>query len=129
VKKRVWKVGEMPTLSVEARNGAKSTLFDTDGRTDIFNMEFDGRWYTNLLKVNKIRRLQVLPGQQHKELNALRLSPKYWWGTTPPHTLGLTPGKHTVRVAFVGTLGGGSVAEGGKPIRAVSNPIEIEIVP
>jgi beta-lactamase regulating signal transducer with metallopeptidase domain len=126
--KRVWKVGETPTFSVEARNGAKSTLFDTDGRLDIFNMEFDGHWYTNLIKVRKIRRLQVLPGQQNKKLNALRLSPENWWGTTPPRTLGLTPGKHTVRVAFAGTLGGGSVADGGKPIRVVSKPVVIEVI-
>ncbi len=125
--KRVWKAGDTPTFKADIRNGAKSTLYDTRGRRTIYNLEFDGQWYIDPSRVRK-RPLAIRAGGEHAGGGVLPLSPKNWRRTEPPRTLELTPGKHTMRVALVGTLGAVTEAGGGKPVRAVSNPVEIEIV-
>ncbi len=122
--KRSWTVGETPTLMVDIRNGAKDALFDVRGRPTIHDVQLDGVWYRDGIRVRK-RQLEIPAGGQHNDL-VITLTP----GRYPPHGHPeLRPGKHTVRVAFSGTLGAGSEAGGGKPVRAVSNPVEIEILP
>jgi WD40 repeat protein len=125
--KRAWKVGEIPTFQVDVCNGAKDKLYDTFGRRVIHHLRFDGRWYRNSDSVRK-RQLVLPPGE---ELNRLGISlrPELWHREGTPNTPQLTPGKHVVWVAFVGTLGAGSERDGGKPVRAVSNAVEIEILP
>ncbi|MHC4176319.1 MAG: hypothetical protein ACYSWU_02365 [Planctomycetota bacterium] len=123
----VCSADEAPTFKVDLRNGAKSTLYDTPGRRVIYNLEFDGHWYMDPSRVRK-RPLAIPAYEQHAGGSVLPLSPENWRRTEPPRTLELTPGKHTVRVAFVGMLDAVTEAGGGKPVRAASNPVEIEIV-
>ena len=61
--KAAWKASDIVALTVEVRNGAKRTLFDTPGRSDIFNLEFDGQWYADLGKAEK-RQVEILAGRE-----------------------------------------------------------------
>jgi hypothetical protein len=127
MEKRAWKAGETPTFKVDVRNGARDALFDVSGRHTIHEVELDGNWYGNFTRVRKGLFKIPVGGQR----DGLTLTPGKYWSRQGARRGNLTfsPGKHTVRVAFAGTLGAWSKADGGKPVRAVSNPVKIEILP
>jgi hypothetical protein len=127
--RRVWKAGEEATFKVDIRNGAKSTLHDNRGRYTIYNLELDGHWYLNGARVRKAA-FVIPPSGLREGLPVLPLDGKYWQSASSlPRKPQLRPGKHTVRVAFVGALGAVRAGAGRKPIRLESNPVEIEVLP
>ncbi|NQT11184.1 MAG: biopolymer transporter ExbD [Planctomycetes bacterium] len=62
------------------------------------------------------------PGREYDDIP---ISLVHWWSNRKTHRpLDLTVGKYTVRVAFAALA---TAKDGGKSVRAVSNPVEIEI--
>jgi len=124
--KDVWQAGEVPTFKADVRNGGERELYDTMGRRIIYELEFDGRWYRDLVRVRK-RPLVLEPGQQK---DAIGISLGWgWWRREAPNNPELVRGRHTLRVAFSGTFGNPLTADDARPVRAISNPVEIEILP
>ncbi len=122
--KEVWQYGEVPTFQASVRNAGRGQLRDTMGRRVIYELEFDGRWYRDIAPVRKYP-LVISPGQQK---DAIRISVgQRWWRRDVPNRPDLVPGKHTVRVAFNGTLGDLRARSDARPVRAVSNAIQITI--
>ena len=104
--------------------GGGRELHDMPGRRVIHALEFDGRWYRDTVRARKLP-LVLAPGQQKDAIRVwLGLG---WWRKDGPNSPNLTPGRHTVRVAFTGTFGNPRTAEDAMPVRAVSNPVEITI--
>ncbi len=133
-KQSTWNEGEVPRLWADVRNQGKRNLLV---RTRDFGceLEVDGRWYRCPVYLGTIPPPRPLPpGRQYDDI-AVVLG-RYWqlavsrdarapWKTGPEQLGKLAPGKHTIRVAFMTTAAKNAP---GKPFRAVSNPVEIEIV-
>ena len=97
-------------------------------------LEVDGKWYRRPQHTHEARqRPQPFPpGRQYDKI-AINLDE--WWEPKAPRNvdtprdaeserLKLTPGKHTIRVAFTANPAKDTP---GKDVRAISNPVEIEI--
>jgi len=124
--KTVWAHDETPTFTASIRNQGEFEVHGMPGKREIFELEFDGRWYRDMARVRK-RPLVLAPGQ---EKSGIAVSLGFsWWRKEEPNSPEILPGKHTVRVAFNGTLGNPRDAEGTKAVRVVSNPVEITIEP
>ncbi len=128
-----WNAGAIPRLFVDVRNQGTRRLV-IQKRINGCELELDGRWFRRPINSLETRPLPspFPPGRQYDGIvvNLDRL-----WelvdsqdvrrsGRTVPERLGLTPGKHTVRVAVTTSA---DKTEPGKPVRVVSNPVEIEI--
>jgi len=130
-----WNEGAVPRLWANVRNqGVRNLLVRRQ-----FNrceLEVDGKWYRRPLRTLGIlmKRKPFPPGRQYDNI-AVDLD--QWWelaasqnagqpGMSEPERLKLTPDKHNIRVAFTATAAKNAP---GKPVRAVSNPVEIQIKP
>ncbi len=133
-KQSTWNEGEVPRLWADVRNQGKRNLLVTT-QSNRCELEVDGRWYRRPIYTREIRLLPrpFPPGRQYDDI---AVNVDQWWELpasenarapwkTGPERLKLTPGKHTIRVAFTATAAKNAP---GKPFRAVSNPVEIEIV-
>jgi len=133
-KQSKWREGTVPRLWADVRNQGKRNLRVTR-QPNRCELEVDGRWYRRPLAGGTIASPSPLPPGRQYDSIAVDLSPS-WQPAVPRNvrtpwkagskTLGkLTPGKHTIRVAFAVTA---ARKAPGKPFRAVSNPVVIEIV-
>jgi hypothetical protein len=139
--KLVWKAGEVPTFKVDVRNqGTQQKLTITLAQA-LHHLEVDGTLYhwvadgAGLLK-------PLLPGQRYDDI-PFTLTDDWSTGPqpdSPPPGIGsglviklqplnLTPGKHTIRVAMFAVPATAVDALQIKPVRVLSNAIEIEIQP
>ena len=116
--KAKWKVDEVPTLKAEARNQGKHRLFISPGKA--WALEVDGHWYRWRWPV---KRAGVLfwPGSHVKWIRFTLA--KDWRRRKGQKPLRLSRGKHIVRVASYFT------SRNTGPFRAISNPVEIKILP
>ena len=129
-----WNEGSGARLWATVRNqGTRNLLVNAWGQG--CELEVDGRWYRRPLNTRGIRPLPkpFPPGRQYDNI-AVDLD--QWWELkasqdakrprgTGPEKLKLTGGKHTIRVAPTMPVSGNRP---GDHVRAISNPVEIEIV-
>ena len=126
-----WTAGAIPRLFVDVRNQGTRHLF-VQKQLHSCEVEVDGKWF----RPANTRATAALPspfppGQEYDGI-VLNLD-NYWQeageaarrlGRIKRVTDQLTPGKHTVRVAVAATA---DKTEPGKPVRAISNWIEIKM--
>jgi hypothetical protein len=113
---RADKAGDSPSFKLVVRDLGKRDL-QMHMAQDGCEIEFDGTWYRWLGPVSIIGGLWPA-GRRYDDFEiAVSLGPR--WQDSSGKPIKLTPGKHTVRVAYV-TLDK-------TPLRAVSNPVEIEV--
>ena len=117
-----WSATDVPTFTIDLTSEKERPL-PYGPVHDEFQLQFDGTWYRHVGP--DIRSLAPSPATRREGIH-LALSPRAWRQTPGGPLLDLVPGRHTVRVAFLVADGGG---EGREPARAVSNAVEIDIVP
>jgi len=133
-KQRKWEQGASIRLSADVRNQGKRNLL-VRTRDHGLELEVDGRWYLQPMYAGTIGPPKPLPpGRRYDDiavvwsrswLFAAPRKARAPWKAGPEKLGDLTPGKHTIRVAFAVTAAKGP---SGKPLKPVSNPVEIEIV-
>ena len=135
-----WKEGEVPRLWANVRNQGKRNLFVAPVRNRC-ELEVDGRWYRPPRTLE--RRLPPEPFPPSRQYDNIAVDLHESWELAASRNvhapwdsgrgrLRLTPGKHTVRVAFTAWASKKARAPiyaPGEDVRAVSNPIQIEILP
>ena len=135
-----WTEGVMPQFSADVRNlGTRTLLVYRAGRFwTSSELEIDGRWYRRALPEHNYRPplSDLVPGRQFDNI-LVNLRPGWSAVASPSQDAGetgvtlsngrlrLVPGKHTIRVAPTMPLKGNRP---GDHVRAISNPVEIEIV-
>jgi len=128
-----WNEGADPRLWADIRNQGKRSLLVCPWGSHC-ELEVDGRWYRQPPYRGTTGPPKPLsPGRQYNDIRVVlqgswlggsRIAGAPW--NTGQKQLGtLTPGKHTIRVVFFVTAAKNAPAS---PFKAVSNPIEIEIV-
>ena len=152
--KKVWKTGEDLALKVDVRNvGQEDVAIYRDGNNK-WEIEVDGQWYWPTGATTALA-VMVAPGEKILDISVppTWTRPLEWRaksdedpGSRRGRLLTLGPGRHTVRVATYPVMysvdaegrpltiehAPSRVVRGvqptpGKPVRAVSNPIEIEV--
>jgi hypothetical protein len=110
--KAIWTSGEFPTFRLAVRNeGVRD--FGICPSQQTCEIEWDGRRYTGPPVM-----APEFPFEPGRQYNAIPVSLNYrWQAKDTREPLRVTPGKHTIRVAIFARPN----------VRAVSNPIEIEI--
>jgi len=113
-----WIQGIVPRLAADVRNAGKRDLWVARAQ-QLCELEVDGRWYRWAGGMD-VKGSGFLPGRQYDDIPVSLVSD--WASDGKPLILG--PGKHSIRVAFIASP---SRDDAGGPVRAVSNPVEIEI--
>ncbi|MDH4238027.1 MAG: DUF1573 domain-containing protein, partial [Phycisphaerae bacterium] len=121
--KDTWEAEEKPVFKADIRNrgGLELSVSTADEKCQL---EVDGLWYgwSGPWGIPNIERSLLGPGSQ---INDISISlAKKWVG--PRKALTLTAGMHTVRVAFILQR---PERKNQDLVRAISNPIEIKILP
>lgn len=128
--KTVWQVEEVIHFSADVWN-AGETEFRIAKDQLFWELQCDDRWYhvpgfigkRNDLFKSKNWSIVLSSGQRH---NGVEFTlPGSWRSLTNNEPLIITPGKHTFRVTALGFV---STNTAEQPVRAVSNPVEIEIL-
>ncbi len=120
--KQVWKVGETPILKADVHNTGKRDLYLPYCYFQA-EVEVDGRSY-RWTGPSNILRPDHGPYARQREDIEIYLHLHSWTAVGDfRQQLGLKPGRYVIRVAFY------AKPDDGQPIRAVSNPVEIEIQP
>lgn len=118
--KKVWKSGEIPIFKAEVRNqGSRDLLVFSIKQTS--KLDFDSQLYEH--KEISAKSSPFGPGKHYTDI---RVSLHNRWRTTRENKgLELVPGKHIIHitVSFI------EAKDMRKSIRAISNPVEIEIIP
>jgi len=128
--KKAWAAGEVPTFTANVRNVGDRPLFIVRGQQTC-KLELDGTWFEQKEVAAMVSPFS--PGQQYDDM-PIALDDR-WVTPRDDERLRLEPGRHTVRVAFLAypevniASGGIVLAEDVEPVRPVSNPVEIEILP
>ncbi len=127
-----WNLGAIPRLFVDVRNQGQRRLLIVR-QLHCCEVEVDGQWFRPAnTRAIAARPSPFPPGRQYDNI-VINLD-SYWQETgEAARRLGkikrvtdrLTPGKHTVRVAVTATA---DKTEPSQPVRAISNPVEIEIM-
>ena len=118
--KPVWKAGEIPTFKADVRNQGTRNLIVAQAQ-ELCEMEFDGRWFVWLGPIH-VKSSALDPGRQYANIPISLVSD--WRSKDAREPLKLAPGKHTIRIAFIASP---QDRDSGSPVRAVSNPVSIEI--
>lgn len=129
-----WTEGSIPRLYVDVRNQGTRHLLVQTRQMHGCQVEMDGTWFQRSPYTLELRALPspFPPGRQYDGM-VLDLNTHWQEAGEPARRLGqikrvtdqLTPGRHTVRVAVTATA---DKTDSGRPIRAISNPVEIEIL-
>jgi hypothetical protein len=112
----VWKVDEIPSFRLHVRNQGKRDL-EIHMAQDACKLELDGAWFDWMGPVSILGGTWPA-GRQYDDFEVRVTLATRWTRDNKPLTL--KPGKHKVRVAYV-TL------DRNKPVRVVSNAIEIQV--
>ncbi|GAG46569.1 unnamed protein product, partial [marine sediment metagenome] len=117
--KAMFEAGEPVSLKADIYNGGKSEVFGQQTKHGISQLQFDNQWYE--WGGGPVLGPPIAPGGRVNDI-PVPLD-NIWMGE---NKLNLSPGKHIIRVGLVGSR---SQDSGAGAIMAVSNPVEIEIVP
>ncbi|KPL23602.1 MAG: hypothetical protein AMJ75_05735, partial [Phycisphaerae bacterium SM1_79] len=121
--KYTWEAEEKPVFKADIRNRGELELY-VHAADEFCQLEIDGEWHGWSGPWGKID-VKQSPLGHGSQINNISISlAKTWVGKKS--VLALTAGVHTVRVAFILQR---SEREYQNIVRAVSNPVEIEIVP
>jgi RNA polymerase sigma-70 factor (ECF subfamily) len=128
-----WNVGATPRLFVDVRNQGTRHLL-VQRQLHGCEVEVDGLWFRRPANTRETRALPspFPPGREYDNL-VIDLNSAWQEAGEAATRLGrirrvkdqFTPGKHAVRLAVTATA---DKSEPGKPVRAISNPVEIEIM-
>ncbi|HUU21237.1 MAG TPA: hypothetical protein VM389_01760 [Phycisphaerae bacterium] len=122
--RRTWTAGEIPSFKLDVRNRGKREL-QLDMFPENWRIEFDGDWYhMGVIRTGRAPRLPLGPWGEQRDIPFSPAAWGRWMSDKGRRALEFTPGKHVVRVSFTANPSG---ADGGGRVRAVSNPVEIEI--
>jgi len=135
-KQTSWRRGATPRLFADVRNQGARHLLVRPSKNG-FTLQVDGQWFQRQPSTREVRARPspLPPGREYKaiviDLDAYWVLPRQ---SRDPASLDrmarlkdvLLPGKHTVRVAVMAMA---DKSEPGKPVRAISNPVQIEILP
>ena len=127
--KPVWKSGEIPTFRAAMRNGGPRPL-RLALVPEAWEVQVNGLWYR--VTVFHLGGAEVLPFGSGRRHQNIPFSPEKRWGwRSQPgaHPLKFEPGKHEIRVAFTAQPRHGEEDTSLRAVRAISNPVEIEILP
>ena len=125
--KAVWKTGAAPTFLLDLRLVGKGAVDALQYNTEL-EIEVDGAWYADANESD----LAIKPILATARLDLVEKTTdwltvpadKDWKIKTPaagkPDRLPPPPGKHTIRLSY-------EVTGGGKTVRPVSGPVEIEV--
>ncbi|HUU21522.1 MAG TPA: hypothetical protein VM389_03215, partial [Phycisphaerae bacterium] len=124
--KRVWEAGQSPTFKADFWNRGKRELQFILAPA-LWEIEWDGLWYrATVAHSGRVKVFPLGPGHQRTDI-PVPLEERWGWRSKPKREpLVFEPGKHRIRVAF--TVHAAN-EQPGRPVRAVSNPVEIEILP
>ncbi|MEM7315525.1 MAG: M56 family metallopeptidase, partial [Planctomycetota bacterium] len=118
-----WKEDETLVFKCEVRNrGERNWLVPR--AQQLCEIEFDGKWYR--WNAPYSLKMSLLPPR--KKYKDIRISLLDRWTSEDRSTLPLTLGKHTIRVAFPARAPQPKSPDAARPVRAISNAIEIEVV-
>jgi HEAT repeat protein/tetratricopeptide (TPR) repeat protein len=118
VEKAIWNAGEILTFKVDLLNqGTRRLSFDPLAK----ELDLSGHWYRRLQPKRPVEGRPLGPRTDYSDIS-VDFDSKQWADGTAPHASPPAPGKYTVRVAFQFR-----VEDGGSSVRAVSNPVEIEV--
>ena len=126
--KSVWKADEQPVFKIDLKSEKERILPHYGPPLDDFDVRLDGVWYRRNKsgeRQENLRSLGPSPGTSRENVGFL-LRPDFWCRSDDKITTmpSLAPGKHTLEVAL--PLDSADKATS-QPLRAVSNPVEIEI--
>jgi hypothetical protein len=116
----VFAANQLPTFLASAKNDGQRNLVITRAQ-ELAEIEIDGKWHRWIGDVDA-KSSAFGHGKQYDDI-AFRLVDK-WSPIEGGGRLKLLPGKHTLRVALIAD----SFTDGQDPVRAVSNPIDFEIL-
>ena len=123
VDKTTWKQGETIAFKADVRNRGGRELLVTLAQQPC-EIEFDGKWH-KWSGGFSLKSSPLPPGKKSKNVRISLLEP---WRSEDGDGLPLTIGKHTVRIAFPARAPNPKAPGAWLQIRAISNPVEIEIV-
>ncbi|MHC4646833.1 MAG: M56 family metallopeptidase, partial [Planctomycetota bacterium] len=127
VDEHVWPENEVPrVLKLELRNrGTRKLGLAPNLSWAPTELEVDGHWYYNS-ETTMLSRAGPFAFGPQAELRdgSLPIRDSDWRSKKDDRTLKLMPGKRRIRVAFVA-----QPEDSGGPVRFVSNPVQIEILP
>lgn len=120
---RLWAAGDVPKFKLDVRNDGSRILLLTSA-PDCWGIEVDGVWYKAAIPMlGGAKGMSFGPDKRWYDL--LLSLDMALGGRSKNGGLELTPGRHTVRATLAKAPSGDGVTV---PVRAVSNPVEIEIV-
>lgn len=119
--KDTWPVGETPMLVFDLINGGDRQLRVAQAAA-VGEVEVDGRWYRWAKDVEV--KDSSFPPRRHYRAISLPLAPDAWQAKEGGAALTWSPGRHTIRFAIVASPSDGDT---GKPVRVVSNAVDIQI--
>jgi beta-lactamase regulating signal transducer with metallopeptidase domain/thiol-disulfide isomerase/thioredoxin len=117
--KATWKEGEVPTFKADIRNLGIRDLSVAQGEA-LCELEVDGQWY-QWVGGMATKSSWFRPGRAYEDI-AVSLV-RQWGRKSGGQALSITPGKHTVLIAFLC-----DPLDHGGPVRAESNPVEVQIL-
>jgi len=140
--KKIWQPGEIPTFKADICNKGL-ILLQLPVSQERCQVEVNGRWF-RLIPSMVTKVIDFSSGQEQKDI-AILLTERWMTmvgkelsdnsrssiilGPKMRSSLQLPPGRCTIRVAFVIYPAKANAGPPLPPIRAVSNPVEIEILP
>ncbi len=120
---KTWKTGTIPSFKADVRNQGTRDLYIAQTQA-LCELEVDGNWYQWAGPGGEdVKYSPFSPGRQYDGIPVTLVSS--WHSKKANRPLEVTIGKHIVRAAFIPD----PMENDGKPVRAVSNPVEIEIEP
>ena len=124
-KKAIWQGSEYPVFTIDLESEEERTLPHYGPPIHAFEVMVDGKWYERTSDFFEGLKSVGDSSGKERELH-FSLAAKHWRRKDDGARMSLRGGRHVLRVAYLF-----SSAEGGNAelVRAISNPVEIEILP